>query len=91
MDNHKFTEVDRRDGDVMLTQEGCPSEREGYCACDRPLPTVDLSLNHSLLLPQLGLPLSELVTRRWRRVWSQTAVPPSKLPTVCSPAPSGPS
>ena len=29
------------------------------------LPTVDLSLNHSLLLPQLGLPLSELVTRRY--------------------------
>ena len=36
MDNHTFTEVDRRDGNVTtLTQEGCPSERESYCACDR--------------------------------------------------------
>ena len=45
--------VDRRDGDVMLSQEGCPGGRRGYCACERMLPTIDLSLNHSLLLPQL--------------------------------------
>ena len=45
--------VDRRDGDVMLSQEGCPGGRRDYCACERMLPTIDLSLNHSLLLPQL--------------------------------------
>ena len=33
----------------------------------RKLPTIDLSLNHSLLLPQLSLPFSELLPKEAKR------------------------